>query len=238
MNKLKYFIYISDSKVDMLYSQIPRQTRNNIATELKIDLKIISAKFDEQPPEKTRYSKLDVVTNYIKKHEDVGTINEPRNYFQGTIPMRWAQFPQHSYNRTLAGTPGIDQLDQFVYFSNQIDFESQNKLIVGLGGSVQHLVGYRTPSKIESLTIQIPHSSLPGISTMLFQLSEEIDDLDSFPNSTIGNAFRLALDLEGSGRKTQTPIQTMEFLARRLLEGEINNYRVIIGSPIYVALSG
>ena len=40
---MRYYVYVSDSKVDMLYSQMPRGIRDRIAAELKIDLKVISA---------------------------------------------------------------------------------------------------------------------------------------------------------------------------------------------------
>jgi hypothetical protein len=36
---MRYYIYISDAKVDMLLSQIPHEQRNKIATELKLDFK-------------------------------------------------------------------------------------------------------------------------------------------------------------------------------------------------------
>jgi hypothetical protein len=40
---VKYYLYISDSKVDMLLSQIPHETKKTIAAEFKIDLKLFSA---------------------------------------------------------------------------------------------------------------------------------------------------------------------------------------------------
>jgi hypothetical protein len=41
---MKYYVYISDAKVDMLLPQIPHDARKKIATEIGIDLKVFQAK--------------------------------------------------------------------------------------------------------------------------------------------------------------------------------------------------
>ena len=38
---MKYYIYISDAKVNMLLAQIPHNIKKKVATEFKIDLKVI-----------------------------------------------------------------------------------------------------------------------------------------------------------------------------------------------------
>lgn len=38
---MKYYIYISSLKVDMLFEQLPAPLKKKIAAELKIDLKIL-----------------------------------------------------------------------------------------------------------------------------------------------------------------------------------------------------
>lgn len=40
---MKYYIYISDTKVDMLYPQIPKPLLKRIASDLSIDLKLFGA---------------------------------------------------------------------------------------------------------------------------------------------------------------------------------------------------
>lgn len=83
-NAIKYYVYISDAKVDMPFSQIPRPLLKKIASELSINLSIplfgigAGIKFRGDTPEEMRYSKLKIVTRYIEKHAEVGTVKEPK----------------------------------------------------------------------------------------------------------------------------------------------------------------
>jgi len=43
---MKYYIYISDAKVDMLFPRVPHHITKKVALEFKMDLKLLSA-----PPE-------------------------------------------------------------------------------------------------------------------------------------------------------------------------------------------
>ncbi len=62
---LKCYLYISDAKLDMLYAQIELPRRNNLVSELKLDLKIVSLSLRENPQEDTRYGKLQAVSSYL-----------------------------------------------------------------------------------------------------------------------------------------------------------------------------
>ena len=68
---MKHYVYISDSKVDMYYSQIPKKIRDKIAVELGINLGMFSlnvkGKGNEKTPLETRIEKLRLVVNYIEK---------------------------------------------------------------------------------------------------------------------------------------------------------------------------
>src|SRR5436309_3024639 len=90
---MKYYIYISDTKLDMLYPQIPKALLKRIASELSINLKLLGAEANivakNDQSNETRYSKVKIVTEYIEKHLDVGSIDAPSTYFKGTLPMAW-----------------------------------------------------------------------------------------------------------------------------------------------------
>jgi hypothetical protein len=92
---MKYYLYVSDTKVDMLFDQLSPRLRDKVATELKIDLKFLSTTFAEEPMEKNRYRKLEIVSKYIQKNELVGTIDSPDVYFKGELPMHWGPLPKH-----------------------------------------------------------------------------------------------------------------------------------------------
>ena len=57
---MKYYVYISDSKVDMLLQQIPHSEKKKLASEFKVDLKVLGATWKrESEPEQGRISRLD-----------------------------------------------------------------------------------------------------------------------------------------------------------------------------------
>lgn len=122
---VKYYVYVSDAKVDMVYPQIPPTVLGRISAELKIDLGYLSASVQPKDREVTRYSKLKVVANYIEGHSDVGTVHEPREYFKGTLDARSLAY---SY---------------MAFFGGRLSASSSaaEETIVGLCGNVRHLIG-------------------------------------------------------------------------------------------------
>ena len=62
---MKYYLYISDTKVDMLYPQIPKPILKRIASSLSIDLKLLGAEVNigvkGNLSDETRYAKVQIV---------------------------------------------------------------------------------------------------------------------------------------------------------------------------------
>ena len=83
---MKHYIYISSTKVEMLFSQIPQNIKSRIATEIKIDLKIFSTTFKDKDanPDTNLYSKLDMVLQHIEADANVGTVACPKSYFRNS----------------------------------------------------------------------------------------------------------------------------------------------------------
>lgn len=73
-HKVRYYEYLSQVKIDMIYSQIDTTTRPT-SREVSVDFKLVktSRKTDgiEGP---TVYQKLDVVEDWIYEHEPPGTM--------------------------------------------------------------------------------------------------------------------------------------------------------------------
>jgi hypothetical protein len=144
MKTPRFYVYVSDAKLEMLHAQIPGKRRDRIATELKLDLKLISLSLSELPSEENRYSKLAVVTNYLESEGQVGTIDVPNAYLRAKVVMTWGQ-PQSA-----------TETDDTVYFA-----ADTGPLLVLLAGSPKHLVGGTAPSfdtPSGSLTPQILRS--------------------------------------------------------------------------------
>jgi hypothetical protein len=240
---MKYYIYVSDSKVDMLYSQIPHGIREKIAAELKIDLKVLSVSLKEKATEQTRYSKAELVAAYIEKQEDLGTADHPGTYIKDILPMKWGQYSEK---------------DGLVYFGGRLD-----DTIVGLCGSMHHVIGTNIGESSAHA-----YSLTPLIIAALLKDNSEADvlmrteayssfsrthslgnssDSRSVPSKPVLRAVALATTKMGG------PVQRLEFLAKRLVEGWLEasdtiygeqlaptdrdtRLRVLLGSPIYVAL--
>jgi hypothetical protein len=116
---LRYYLYVSDRKVDMLYGQIPRRLRRRLATEAKVDLKVLSLALSSAAEPETRYSKLELVERYLDREDLVGSIGESRPYKRVTMPMRWGISPAH----------------RMTFFAGEL-----GDLVVGLVGSTDHLL--------------------------------------------------------------------------------------------------
>lgn len=209
---LRFYVYISDSKVDMLYGQIPPGLLSRIGAELKIDLKVLSVSIRERPNDETRFGRLRVVENYLRRNETIGSVSEPAAWFEDRMIMR------SSIYRSAPG--GL------LYFSGQRD-----GTVVALIGSGRHLVGQQ-PQPPE---MHLPFSHLPYLLSYLRdeipQTGQETQDDERWALSEIAHFSRAVTGVR----------QPSVFLARRLLTGEITfedgeTVQAVVGTPLYVAL--
>lgn len=206
MKQITYYLYISDTKVDMIFSQIPSQVREKISAELKIDLKLLSVTLGSSSAPLNRYSKTHFVASYLRKAVHVGTIDLPEEYFFGEIPMRW-------------GVLG----NRLVYFQG-----SNLSTIVGLGGSKHHIVGEQRALEIPN---EKPWSTSTGgaILNQLCQVTlEERAEADKFNFYKIIEATKL---LKGPINKLEFLAKKLFYQY-----DEKRNQYLLLGSPIYVAL--
>lgn len=218
---LKNYIYISDTKVDMLYSQIPRRTFETIAGELNFDLKLFSLKVSKSGKEdlqESRYAKTQTVVRYLEKHfaPVIGTVDEPKVYIKGVLPMHWCLIP-----------PAYQQSKpRVVYFGG-----STEQTILGLGGSPKHMI-----SRTGDATIGEPSSDLPSLTAYL---AEEL----GLARRNKHHEPEWGLDaVEALEQQMQGKRPTYEFLAMFLLDDLAPNRhprpgakRIVLGTPIYVA---
>src|SRR5687768_4399156 len=90
---MKYYVYISDAKVDMLLAQIPHDAKQRLATEFRFDLKLLSAaRKTETESEDNRFTRLDAVVTFIREFGNLGTVDAPDEYFEGSLEMRWGPY--------------------------------------------------------------------------------------------------------------------------------------------------
>jgi hypothetical protein len=88
---MKYYIYISDAKVDMLLPQIPHTGKKKTARELGFDLKILKlTRKTEEETESNRISRLETVVSFIRKYGNVGSIDEPDEFIDDSQEIWFA----------------------------------------------------------------------------------------------------------------------------------------------------
>jgi hypothetical protein len=214
---MKYYLYISDTKVDMIFAQISNAMLEGLAGELKINLGVLSASFKQESPQETRFSKLEVVRKYLEKHAEVGTTDKPGEYFAGVSPMRWGPYGWE---------------EGLVYFGGSTD-----KTIFGLGGSSRHMIGESGGSNPHS---QSATAALVSVLTKHVQQKESKSGPPASENfndqCTEAMAF-MAVELATS--QMNGPVQRLEFLAKRLLwqEGVDEKRNILLGTPLYVSMT-
>lgn len=211
---LKYYVYVSAAKLDMLYPQIS-EGKTRITTEIKSDLKLIgAAKKTEIELDPDRYSKVKKVTEHIMKVGDVGTVQFPGDWIAGELPM--VTFAYEESN--------------FVYFINPVEKTSSVQDVVALGGSAKHLMGAQTVSGSKSSLMYLQHLIL-GVDRDM-QL-----DAGPAPLSQDDMVFRV-LSYDAHIRAPHASAQSVEFLAKNLCCGETpSGNNVILATPLYVALT-
>lgn len=222
VDDMKYYLYLSTAKVDMLFAQLSNPAKTKKSFELKASVAVGSAslrrEIDEAPP--GQYDKLAAILDEIESSGQLGTIDEPGTYFKGTLNMKWGLFGD-------AGRPNEEP--PLVYFGGQTE-----DTIFGLGGSTRHVIGFEgaTSTSSRSATPYIVAHLLDGL---------EIEQAGWHAYSGVQHA------LEGmtvATYKLHGPEQNLEFVARTLLEGKSRSaiftddkeMHCVLGTPLYVAL--
>jgi hypothetical protein len=222
---MKYYLYISDTKVDMLLPQIPHETKKKIATSFGFDLKIIKAgRKSEEETEENRITRLEAVVAFIREYGNLGTVDEPEEYVEGNLPMRWGN---------LAGMES-----SVVYFGGVTE-----KTVIGLGGSMKHMIGSSNSGAV------YPHSDSLTPFLMEYLLKElnlptphpqPIENLDLYRREQVDLTVIDAVAL--ASQFMRGPMQNVEFVAKRLVYGRARDTQmdfgkhVLLATPLYIAM--
>ena len=102
---LKFYIYVSKTKVDMLYPQIPAKFLSEADAELKVNLGIVSAGLKSRSPDRPSEltGRIASLVSYIRENETVGTVDDPRTWIQGTADLRWGIVEEYASDIALFG---------------------------------------------------------------------------------------------------------------------------------------
>jgi hypothetical protein len=216
---VKYYIYISDAKVDMLFPQVPHEIKKKVATEWKMDLKLLSAsRRVEVEGEDNQIARLEAVVDFIDKYGRVGSVEKPDEYISDTIEMKWAPY---------------DYVGGVVFFSGR-----SADTIMGMGGSLHHLIG----------NVALPRQATNSVAMSLLRFIKEATATES-EDVVIRNVrghsdkIRALYDLWNVSNHMDAPLQRLEFVAKRLLywpfeaSGRLGEKcDLLLATPLYVAM--
>jgi hypothetical protein len=211
----RYYLYVSDSKVDMLLAQMDPSFTRKRTTELSLNLTVLAGKHaSEAPAGGERTARLQRVVRYLEEHGDLGTVDEPGQFFWGLMPLRWGPFPTEP---------------TLVYFGGETE-----RTVVGLGGSGHHVLGASAATE-SAIPRSLTPSLLAGLRTdpQIGVLAEAIKQEDEARERDALAAVHRANEVMPG------PHQNLEFVAKRLLHGpspRIDGLDVLLGTPLYVAL--
>ena len=184
---LKHYLYVSRTKVKMLYAQIPSAHRHNLASQLNVDLPLDQTTTPaEGIADDALLTETKLVVQFLEDQGKVGTVEKPNAYFKGQLPLRWGPYAE-------------DLACELVYFGGATE-----KTTLGLGGSLKHVLG--------QLGGSYPSSSCPShasfiVDVLTHQLSTAADDdLSDY----------LLEGIESASTHMSGPEENIEFVARKL----------------------
>jgi hypothetical protein len=210
-----YYLYISDSKIDMLLPQIDPAYTTKRGSEVGVSLSVLSFKKTAEQPAHNRTARLERVLRHLQDHGDIGSIDHPGQFFGGLLPVQWGRFPGAA---------------SMVFAGGRTD-----QTVIALGGSGRHLLG--AVPNIDQADPAWSHLP-PLLDGLASDLEDEIlveaaeqpgDHLDRGDLTALATVRRAVDRLTG-------PAQNVEFVAKRLLHGTLEGQPVLLGSPLYLAL--
>jgi hypothetical protein len=223
-----FYVYVSDAKLAMLSSQIPEGIIAKLAGELNISQTVVRDVSVEPMKPGTRYGLAKIVGRYLADQGQVGTVDSPNTYFEGTLSMKWGPY------RTMKW----DEPSPLVYFGGESE-----KTILGLGGSAHHVIGAVGSSSAHS------HSVTPYLVSRLYEgielplPKEEEKVLRQYEGHDKGQD-RIAMAVDLATRQMIGTEQKLRFLARRLAfypkqthSGWSTDMNILLGTPLYVCLN-
>lgn len=164
----RYYLYISESKVDMLLAQIDPGMSRQRSAETGVNLKVFSARrTSESPTGAARTERLQRVVRHLEDHGDLGSVDDPGQFFWGLLPMRWGPFRS--------------QTSSLVYFGGTTE-----NTVVGLGGSSHHVLGSPPiAADLPGLAGSMTPAMLDEISHGVLDPAEDDDALGAVREATL-----------------------------------------------------
>lgn len=206
---MRYYLYVSQSKLDMLFEQIPRKVLPRLVTEAKVDLKVVGLAVQRPGAELTRYQQLDIVEEYLAQEYDIGWMTEPSSWFRGDLGLRISVAHENRGPVFMTGTDG--------------------DLVVALVGSTHHVIGQQHTSQ----DLRLGGSWLPALQALLRQETESthaLDDQDTLRET-------LMFSRKVTGPATWCEFLARQLMRGTVTDRDGRRWEIVIATPLYVAMA-
>jgi len=217
---VRYYLYISDAKVNMLLPQVPGALQRKVSAKFGFDIKVLSGSLEtERATLDNRVARLAAVEAYLVENEPIGTPDQPASWIQGRVNAKFLDIGNGAILFVTGDTASI----------------------LGLGGSAHHLVGAAAPDRVG-----LPFSFFPGLSTQLTSLIDKRPDwLVGMDETTLRKELGPGVDREldawasvviWASAHAKVGVQTLEFLAKRLMTTRTpQGVTITMASPLFIA---
>jgi hypothetical protein len=221
---MKYYLYISDAKVDTLLPQIPLEVKQKISAEIGVSIGVLTARIQsERATNEDRVSRLVAVERALRNHSSVGTLRAPARWIADTASAYLSHFDERK------------QLAFFVGRSGGTNFV--------LGGSAVHLIGHTSNGDVSAGWSYMPRllETLEDVLRRGVDLALNDTSLAEYISSGVGHPDYPSDWCEVINRvqeRVKGPSIEIEFLAKRLTMGPAENGSMsILATPLYVAMA-
>lgn len=221
---LRYYFYLSSTKVAMLGGQLVDQGRID-TRELQLRLGVVRYKQGSQsevPGSET--SLIPQIEEWIYGNEEVGSVDEPASWIYGRMELAAINFSWYRDDDDEALRNGAVLMGG----------ESAAQSALLLGGSARHIVGNHRFSRDF-------HGTYSDAVSLRDVLAHHLDDVDDFHPCGVPDGETANLETQYYARllaagREGTALGQCEFLAKSLQRGSLGGSMVTLATPLFVAI--
>lgn len=222
--ELGYYAYLSEHTIRRLYAQTRRRWYlPALGLEIGLELPFIKLKASTKDGrEEELAAQAKAVVKYLQRHEPehIGTVDDPKRYIHGTLPMFSYFLPQGFGS---AGRP-----PELIYFGSATD-----NTILGLAGAASY-VFTSTDGKMPEIS-----SALPNLTRVIAQ-SQQVKTI--YPRDCYDEDQALdALEYMEKYDRPHAQLRRYSFFAKIKLDSNMvegrdpGDKRIVLAWPLYVA---
>lgn len=220
---MKYYLYRSKSKIEMLYSQLTQADKSK-KIKWKFDVKAASRETETEKGDITLETRLQAVLRRLEEEDQIGSIDDNRGYIRATLLMRWGLYNDDGIRDPATGT--------LVYFGS-----THGQLLFGMGGSSFNVEG------MYGLTSTGARSATPWLTNFLLKGIDTGERPSGFTDLSSGDLQQVYAGMALANHFLKGPDQRLEFVAKEISRDQNCRLRpwqeerglAILATPLYVA---